>query len=334
MRARTTAFDGLIEALNERSVKDPDWPSIIGLANHTLLTPALFEALARTGQIEDLPEDAREYLRFLRESNRERNARLRAQLFEAVAELNRHGIVPVLLKGAVPLFLSAASDLPSRITSDLDLAVDMAELSAAEGFLEGIGYVAADDFRGMARPQDVGLLELRPKRDDARSAVPGLVEREGARVLIPPSISRAAHWIMHDLVKEGDYVRGRLDLRHLHDLARLSVEDGVDWSALRASAPDRMSRNAVDAQLLALEDLFGIRMPAAGARGRAIRFHHWRRVFSARHPIAGAPLRVGGNLVWGASRLRNLPALARLGAFEAARRIARTAFQIRPRSKL
>ncbi|MER8576109.1 nucleotidyltransferase family protein [Mesorhizobium sp. M1338] len=70
-----------------------------------------------------LPQDMGEYLRFVHDCNRERNLRLRAQLLEAVAALNRHDIVPLRLKGAAPLFLSPARRVPSRMTSDLDLAV-------------------------------------------------------------------------------------------------------------------------------------------------------------------------------------------------------------------
>ncbi|MER8376497.1 hypothetical protein [Mesorhizobium sp. M1406] len=68
---------------------------MIAPANRTLQT---------CGQIHQLPQDMGEYLRFVHDCNRERNLRLRAQLLEAVAALNRHDIVPLRLKGAAPFF--------------------------------------------------------------------------------------------------------------------------------------------------------------------------------------------------------------------------------------
>lgn len=328
------AFDSLVEALRGRVTDDLDWSSVIRLANHTLLTPSLFAALVKFETIDKVPVDVAEYLRFLHDCNRDRNQRLRAQLFEAIVEFNAHDIAPLLLKGAVPLFLSDAADLPSRMTSDLDVAVDEAQFETAQTCLETLGYVQAEDFRGMSRPQDVGLFELRPKRAGGPRDLSELTERGSARALIPPPISRAEHWFMHDLIKEGDYVRGRLDLRHLVDLAELSEADGVDWSELRASLADQMSRNALDVQLVALHTLFGIEVPAASLERRTIRFHHWRRMFAARHRIFGAPLRIAGNLVWGARRLSRLPTLARRGPIQASRKIVAFIFALRPRSKL
>jgi hypothetical protein len=334
MTGRQTTFDALVAGLRGRAPDDPDWTAVIELANHTLVTPALFAALREGGQIDRVPADVRDYLAFIHDRNRERNRRLRAQLFEAVAAFNRNGIVPILLKGAVPLFLSEAKNVPDRMTSDLDVAVGGAELAAATSCLEAIGYLPVDDIRGLSRPQDVGQLELRAMREDARPEDFGIAERAGARALLPTPMALARHWFMHDLVKEGDYVRGRIDLRHLLDLACLSAEGGVDWAAMRAGLPDRLSRNALDVQLLALHDLFGADVPAEFVGRPSTRFHHWRRTFTVRRRLAGAPLRVLGNLVWSLRRASRIGAMARHGPVGASRRAVQAVFQLRPRSKL
>ena len=320
---RGNALEALIAGLRGRPADRADWQAVIALANHTLLTPDLFSSLARAGQIQQLPQDVREYLRFVHDCNQKRNLRLRAQLREAVAALNRHHIAPLLLKGAVPLFLSPAARVPSRMTSDLDLAVDPAEGEAARACLEELGYVDVGGGRGMARQQDAGMLELRPSRANGFEP-PKLVQRNGLRVKIPPAPSRALHWMVHDLIKEGDYWRGRIDLRHLHDLARLAESDDVNWSELRASISDRSARNALDTQLLALQHFFGTRIPAECTQRPIIRFQHWRRIFTATHPIIGAPLRLAGNLVWGAWRVLHADGRARRGPVDFTRRIART----------
>ena len=172
------------------------------------------------------------------------------------------------------------------------------------------------------------MLELRPSRPNHLER-PKLVQRDGLRAEIPPAQSRALHWIVHDLLKEGDYWRGRIDLRHLHDLARLAETDDVDWTALQASVSDQSARNALDTQLLALQHFFGTGIPAKCAQRPMVRFQHWRRIFTATHPIIGAPLRLAGNLAWGTWRFSRADGLARRGPLDLARRIARTLLEAR-----
>ena len=314
-----SALDALVAGLRGSLAAEVDWQAVIALANHTLVTPALFSSLAHAGELHRLPPDVREYLAFIHDRNRERNLRLKAQLGEAVAALNRRSIVPVLLKGAVPLFLSAPDRLPDRITSDLDLAVEACELASAEACLAELGYRPVPNDRGMARPQDVGVLELRPCRagaiEDVRSARQG-----GLEVKVPSAQSRALHWILHDLLKEGDYWRGRIDLRHMHDLAQLADGEEIDWTALRAMMPDRTARNALDTQLLTLHHFFDTRIPPTCAKRPMARLQHWRRVFTARHPVFGAPLRFAGNLMWGTQRLSRARELAQRDPVDLLRR--------------
>jgi hypothetical protein len=300
-----------------------DWRSVIALSNHALLTPALCAALAASGGSAGLPADVREYLELMHELNRARNLRLRAQLFEAVAALNRCGITPHLVKGVVPLFLSPEDRLPSRMTSDLDIRIEPSDEAASRAALEGIGYAAVPGVRDLARPQDVGVVELGPRR---RGPIEQwtVVELSGRAAVIPSAQTRAWHWIAHDLLKEGDYWRGRIDLRHLHDLAELSLSDGVDWTALRAAITSRRAQNALETQLLALHQLFGCETIPDATASLVVRLQHWRRVFSARRPLAGAPLRLCGNLAWGAWRLSSARDLRQRGALDLVNRAGRT----------
>jgi hypothetical protein len=327
------ALEVLIAGLRGHAVSTADWQPVIALANRTLLTPALFSALAHSGEIDRLPQDVREYLRFIHDRNWERNVRLRAQLAEAVTALNRHGIAPLLLKGAVLLFLSPANRIPARMTSDLDLSVDAAEEAGAEQCLRELGYRPLAGARGMVRPQDAGVLELR-RTQGPKFGRSTFVERDRLRAKIPSPQARALHWIIHDLLKEGDYWRGRIDLRHLHDLAQMAESGDVNWTSLRAAMPDQSSRNALDAQLLALHDLFGVRIPSEHTQRLMVRLQHWRRIFTARHPVMGAPVRLAGNLAWGARRFSQAADLAQRGSVDLARRMARTLLESDGQSKL
>lgn len=328
-----SALEALLSGLRGHPSASTDWSSVIALANHSLLTPALFSSLAQAGQIERLPHDVAEFLRFIHALNQERNLRLREQLAEAVAALNGAGIVPLLLKGAVLLFVSPADRVPSRITSDLDLSVDQPDLPTARACLEALGYMQQDDARDMMRPQDVGILELRADRPGSLEGSK-LVERDGLMVKVPSAESRALHWILHDLLKEGDYWRGRLGLRHLHDLSQLAQGEGVDWRLLRAALSDPRSRNALDTQLLALNDFFGTAVPAECIERPITRFQHWRRVFTAKHSTVGAPLRFAGNLAWGIWKITRIRDLARRDPVDLMRRIVRTLLDQDLRSKI
>ena len=180
----------------------------------------------------------------------------------------------------------------------------------------------------LAKFVDAGMLELRASQANGFGQ-PSHVESDGLRVKIPPAHSRALHWMVHDLLKEGDYWRGRIDLRHLHDLALLAESDHLDWRALQAAMSDRGARNALDTQLLALHHFFGIRIPTGCAQRPMVRFQHWRRVFTARHPFLGAPLRLAGNLAWGAWRFSHADSLARRGPLDLGCRVVRTLFYSR-----
>lgn len=321
MRTTRKALEALIAGLCGRPVATADWLGVIALANHTLLTPALVASLARTGQLGRLPEDVGQYLQFIHGCNRERNLRLRRQLDEAIATLNEGGIIPTLLKGAVPLFLSPSGRGPDRIMTDLDLAVEADQEEAARACLARLGYAEAMFGPGMARPQDVGPLELRPYRG-IDGEPPRLARRHGLWAKIPAPKSRALHWIMHDLIKEGDYWRGRTDFRHLYDLAQLAERHKLDWAALRACLPDQSARNAFDTQLLTLSHFFGVRIPARYARRPLVRFQHWRRAFPLYYPLLGVPLRLAGNSLWGMWRLLHGDGLRRRNPLDFGRRVA------------
>ncbi|MCG5480863.1 MAG: nucleotidyltransferase family protein [Ensifer alkalisoli] len=314
------ALDSLVTGLHGRVADEAEWEAVVALANHTLLTPALFASLAQSGQINRLPRDVHDYLAFIHDRNRHRNLRLREQLSEAVAALNGAGIVPILLKGAIPIFLSPVERLPNRMTSDLDIAVEADEEAPARACLEERGYRQVPDDRGMSRPQDAGILELRPYRPDGFLRQQP-TERNGLLVTIPLPQARAMHWIMHDLIKEGDYWRGRMDLRHLYDLARLSDSEHLDWAELRKAMLDKSTRNALDTQLLSMHHFFGTKIPVESAGCLTARLQHWRRVFTVRHPVVGAPLRLAGNVIWGLRRLSRAQELARRNPVDLARRI-------------
>ena len=171
--------------LQGRLPSEADWPIVLEIANRAWLGPALYVALRRNAQLNEIPPPVRDYLSFLHDRNCERNRRLREQLLEAISTLNDHNIEPILLKGAVNLFAADADELGARMISDLDLSIAPLEMAGARSALTALGYQNVN-VREMARPHDVGVIELHD-RPSARSA-PYLSNR--ASSLISPSGAR------------------------------------------------------------------------------------------------------------------------------------------------
>ncbi|WP_186002950.1 nucleotidyltransferase family protein [Mycobacterium sp. KBS0706] len=308
-----TPLESLISALRGAPPVDADWFSVFEVANRSWMTPALFVALRDCGGLPALPADAGDYLAFIHERNRQRNLLLRGQLVEVIAALNRSGIQPILLKGAGIIFTAVERDLGARMMSDLDLLVEEAEKPIADVVLAELGYLAAEGQHGVWRPQDAGMLELHgggavsaaygSSIMDAANFSPATYD--AARARLPSSTLRALNLIVHDQIKEGDYWRGTLDLRHLHDLAQLAqMPQGIDWLRLAQVMRGRLQRNAFETQLLTLRELFEVPIPDGLCRRLVPRGQHWRRMVQIRHPRLAMPLRFAGAVAWLGRRVR------------------------------
>ena len=101
MGSRGTTLSHLCQCLQGSLPQTIDWMSVIGLANETLITPALHDIAERFPDA--IPEDVRQYLQEIFNRNLARNDRLAEQLAEAVAALNGNDVTPVLVKGSAML---------------------------------------------------------------------------------------------------------------------------------------------------------------------------------------------------------------------------------------
>jgi hypothetical protein len=300
-------------ALQGRLPPEAEWPAVLEVANQGWLAPALYVALERAGQSQQIPPPVRDYLSFIHERNCERNRRLRVQLLEAVIALDADAIEPILLKGAVHLFTAAEGELGTRMISDLDISIAPAELAGAKSALFARGYRSLANDRELAREDDVGVIELHD-RPSARSA-PYLstdlracstrMTCEGAVARIPTATARALHLIVHDMIKERDYWSFRIDLRHLNDLAELARSaEGIDWQQLCHLLPQGTGRKALIVEARALEDLYAVPIPAELRPGRRAELRHMARLACAsRGPLPSAA-RVIGNLSRGVHEMR------------------------------
>ena len=297
------ALDALSAALSGRAPPGGvDWLALLDLANRALVTPRL--ALALEGQ-PGVPEDVARFLADVLARNRRRNADLTDQLAEAARALNGAGLRPVLLKGAAVLTLPPGPRRDGRMLCDLDLLVRPAQTGAAIAALRRAGYELIARARGPAphvvaelcRPGDRATIDLhqRPPGPPAMAELADLEDRcqelviAGGAMLVPDAAAQAYFVLLHDQLHDGDYWSGRLNLRHLIDMADLTTAPGFDWAALDRLVRTGVLRDALETQLVGAWWLTGAPIPEA-RRGRLWpRLQHRRRLEQVSHPWLIAP---------------------------------------------
>ena len=121
MTSKVVTLLNLCKCLRGELPDDPDWESILALANQSLTTPALKEFSVKFHR--DIPQDVSSYVDHMFLSNERRNRRLAAQTVAAVTALNDVDVRPVLLKGAGRLMTAPEGHLATRIFWDLDILV-------------------------------------------------------------------------------------------------------------------------------------------------------------------------------------------------------------------
>lgn len=142
------------------------WQALVDLAIAQDVLPALIFSLKQRCLLPPIPATAADDLRAAHVTHQleaayqrhlERQADLSEQLVEVVPALNRRGIVPALLKGAVHLTLSEPPWHKARSMRDIDILVPTSEAPNANRILQSIGYRSDLD----PPPLDRHLPELR-----------------------------------------------------------------------------------------------------------------------------------------------------------------------------
>lgn len=302
---RIEAFRSLLACLRGDVPSTDDWTDILALANQTLCSPTVATRLAAADRLAGLPEDVRLFLSAMRERSEQRNRRLRAQLAEAVAALNAAAIRPLLLKGTAWLAGAAEPELGARILADLDLMVAPEARSTAVAQLVGAGYSVSDFDAGgeaavvLSRFEDAATIDLHSGFEDPAlngahheiAQAARTLKLGSAEALLPIPTHQIAILVQHDQLKGRDYLRGKIDLRHLLDI-ELLVGDGtgVDWNRLDRLFATDYARHAFRAQLLAGRELLGIVVPDDACSGARAALQHRRRMVQLRWPVAALPL--------------------------------------------
>jgi len=276
----------VVAAVSGNPPPQADWMELLTAANNALVTATMAERLRESGVLESLPDDVQEFLQAVFESAVERNRRMLEQLTEAVGHLNRVGVRPLLIKGAA-------------ILADLDLLVRSSELADVVAALEAIGY-APDQEAGRAvsatalsRPKDTGAIDLHDEYHTARLRFDFESLQRGATQVrlgegeawLPSPTMQLVVLVAHDQLRDRDYWRGYVDIRHLFDAASIvGSAEGVDWGLLESLFPAGVPRAALRTYCRTLHGLLGTPVPGALRRGWRSGLQYRRRLLQARWP--------------------------------------------------
>lgn len=228
--------------------RDIAWDSIVGQASEQFALPALAAALRDLGLIDSLDGELAAFLQAVHAANLERNRGIGDELRRAVAALNRAGLEPVLLKGAIRLVEPLYPDHGWRMLRDLDLLITDTALPDAIAALARVGYTLTRQSWQEAVLQRDGApviielhRELFPSSSQAR-LLPGVEVLNGARripfgeatIRLPSIDHQIGHLIGHSQIGHSNYAYGRIALCDRLEAAALLRwgSASVDWTAV------------------------------------------------------------------------------------------------------
>jgi hypothetical protein len=305
---RAHPFDVVARILSERLLGDEasdelcammgstgiDWERVVGVASAHFVLPASAAALRDLGPLKSLDDELGAFLETVHAANMERNAELRVELAAAVKALNRAGIEPVLLKGAIRLADRLYPDDGWRMLRDLDLLVPKAALAEAIRAFEEDGYALIEDgaFRRelgackielheelFAGARQMRLLQAVSVLDESRPLV-----FEGATVRTPSIKHQLVHLIGHSQIRHCGHAIGRICLRDRLEAAALLHwgHEAIDWQAISTCFVAAGYRRPLLSFLLALSDGAWGAVPVTGRIDALTALQRRRIVLQAR----------------------------------------------------
>jgi hypothetical protein len=275
-----------------------DWQRVVGHASIQLVLPSFAAALRDLDLIGSLDEDLGAFLKAIHAANVERNCELGDQLRTAVGVLNRAGIDPVLLKGAIRLVDGLYPDQGWRMLRDLDLLVPEAKFAESVRALQAAGYEIAGEVRESValrrpdelvevevhrqlfmRPKEVRLLPAHEVLDQARPLALGDVA-----VRLPSVEHQIVHLIGHSQIRHNGHAFGRISLRERLEAAALmqAPRERVDWERITARFGAAGYRRLLLTFVLSLNDGFPLAAPVPASIDPLTMLQHWRIALQAR----------------------------------------------------
>ena len=255
-----------------------DWSHLLRLADQEHVTGAFAVALRRRKLFDGLPKPAQKALRRRLFMGQEFNERIKSEAEEVVGLLNSVGCTPMILKGGLFLFETAADGLGGRVLRDLDMVVPHTDLDACVDVMQQAGYEPEDaeerwtyHYCPLHHPNRMVPVELHIQAGEQRHfinaehawahAVP--VDAEGLKMVALSPEHRVMHNIFNSEIQDTGFLLGEVCLRQLIDLAAICVRyDAVlDWQAIDAHLQAHGMGRAFRARLLLVRELLGAPVP-------------------------------------------------------------------------
>ena len=269
------------------------WPQIVDFTNHELLAPTLWAALSEKSLTSEVPASSAGRLRRAHALNGIRNERIRAELEAILRVLNAVGIVPVLLKGAVDLYVSRYSDPAARVLRDLDLLVLKPDHERAIAALAELKYQVkeraagwltySNDLirKGALMPVDLqwfisGQRDVLSPEDAWEGSAIHRVGDVEFRTLSPEH--QIIHNLLHSELQDRGSDVGFVWLRQLLDFAALCRlhQGSIDWEKVRESFARHDLERVPVARLYMAHRLLGLPMPPGVRPTLGARLHYIR----------------------------------------------------------
>lgn len=274
----------------QQARRSADWAGLLDTAGRHLVTPLLAGRLQEKDLFGLLPQDIGDYLEAIRELNRERNEILGSELLATIRRLNRVGVEPLLLKGAINLVSEQYPGCEDRVIGDLDLAVPAERLEQCFHELAVSPYQAHGEFTpehslGGHHHAPALLHESLPVCIELHHRVLGrqtgdildteevwsrstLHDGPGCLFRLPDVTSRLIHTFTHTQLQDKHHARRRLVLRPLCEFvdqrARFHAE--VDWNLIREKL-GKLHMWVLETYLLCARELFDQPEPEAVSIG-------------------------------------------------------------------
>jgi Uncharacterised nucleotidyltransferase len=253
-----------------------DWAPVVATAESYRLTPALWEAVGATA---NLTENMASRLQAQYAANVVALSRMSDQLRDGLDALNRSGMQPVVLKGALAV-LEGGPVLPARMMTDIDLLVAEEEFDRACDALRQIGYAVARGTGASGRSASVARRpDLGAPIDLHHSLGTGAVSRalpaqavlgraserqdDGLSYRAMDPADQLAHAVVHSQWKDKAHRTGAIAVRQLYNFALLHhhLNDPTAWrrAVERLSHPEM--RPVVGGHAALERYLFGLDLP-------------------------------------------------------------------------
>lgn len=220
-----------------------DWKQFVAICSNNLVLPSIFLKFRTHNILKYLPQDLQEHLLKINELSRVRNNAILEQIKSITAVLNEQNIFPTYLKGAGNLLDDVYVDIEERLMIDIDFLVPEEDFLTSAKIMLNSGYLSYTDnevlevwkWKHYPRlyhpdfPADIEIHRI-PTHRNRSWFNQKIINTEKKTVstlngcFVPSFKHKIIHNFIHSQLSHKGYLFGRIPLRDIYDLYRLSKQ--------------------------------------------------------------------------------------------------------------